>query len=256
MLLQQLIKEKRVDKFDSPEKDADAQEIAALIREHCSNAIPSFVDRKMFYRGWSRSIKSGVYTPESGTRQSQNTTNHYTRLYDTNPANTAFPKRSKSFICTTSMSTALHYTHEKNDGTLSVVIPFDDTVVAMCPTRDIWYGEPEDINKLSINKINLRKLNDILTDVVGWEPVDFDEFVKKVDALDDNSEAINRHFKAGPTLAEIKTALKRAYTYKLNGYELGYAKDFMGEDNREVWFSGKCVMFDYDQSAIIRNLLS
>ena len=67
-------------------------------------------------------------------RVSRNTHNYYTLWMDNHPDWEGWPKRSRSFVCTTDRTKAERY------GNQYVIIPLIDehTPVAMCPTSDIW----------------------------------------------------------------------------------------------------------------------
>jgi hypothetical protein len=66
-------------------------------------------------------------------RKSANTANYYTQLIDNIlPEWQSFPKRSRSFICTTSKENAMKY------GTVYRVFPIDDPMIGICPNNDFW----------------------------------------------------------------------------------------------------------------------
>ena len=86
------------------------------------------------------------------TRKSANTRNWYTLLFDhVLPAWQNYPKRSKSFICTTNMSTAQNYAAlGGNDG--FQVHPVGNPIIGVCPRGDIWR---------SFDGVNLSKVQTI-----------------------------------------------------------------------------------------------
>lgn len=66
-------------------------------------------------------------------RKSSNTANYYTLLFDYLPSWKKFPKRSKSFICSTSLQYAEGYGEAQ-----FIVIPLENQKIGVCPADDIW----------------------------------------------------------------------------------------------------------------------
>lgn len=73
-----------------------------------------------------------VTNPQAINRESRNTANYYTVIFDNSPYRKDFPKRNKSLICSTARFTAENY------GDVYRVIPFDGAKIAVCPDYDFW----------------------------------------------------------------------------------------------------------------------
>lgn len=111
------------------------------------DVIKSYVEARgdnPIYRGMK---DTGAYVLGTGneiSRRSANTENYYTLIVDTDPAWNNYPKRSKSFICSTSLNRSLGY------GSLYVVIPLEHQSIGVCSEIDFWesFGDPSpaDIN--------------------------------------------------------------------------------------------------------------
>ena len=67
-------------------------------------------------------------------RRSANTTNYSTLIIDNSPEWAPYPKRSKSYICSTDAKYATEY------GSLYKVFPFDGANIGICPELDIWFS--------------------------------------------------------------------------------------------------------------------
>lgn len=76
-----------------------------------------------------------IYHTKDFDRVSKNTLNYYTQWMDNHSQWNAYPKRSKSLICTTSLDTAHGY-HQK----VFRVIPSNDCKIGVVPAADLWYG--------------------------------------------------------------------------------------------------------------------
>lgn len=118
-----------------------------------------------------------VYDTEQISRVSRNTANFYTQWMDNHPQWAAYPKRSKSMICSSSDSTARGYGHIK------LIIPSDNCLIGVCPTLDLWqsfsalfrfvkliFGQFDQ----SMDTMN-RWLARMFSDLIGLETMDEDE---------------------------------------------------------------------------------
>lgn len=115
-------------------KKATLAKAAELLETHCSAALRHYVNKGLvLYRGFEspESVLIGDST-QGQARVSANTKNYYTLILDNDPSWQEFPKRSRSFICSTSEGTAEVY------GRAYCVFPFDGTELGVCPNSDIW----------------------------------------------------------------------------------------------------------------------
>lgn len=98
-----------------------------------------------------------IYHTKDFERISKNTLNYYTQWIDNHPQWAAYPKRSKSLICSTSIDTANSY-HQK----VFRVIPSDDCKVGVVPADDMWYAFDKLRNFLDhsgVAKMNTRTMD-------------------------------------------------------------------------------------------------
>lgn len=255
--------------YEKPEESASVKELVKLLQAHCKNSIPAIKKDNVLFRGWQSPKPSGIYNPSTGSRSSENTTNFYTELFDTNPANSAWPKRSKSFICTTKESRAWQYAGGRRQGSVSVVVPFDGVDVARCNFMDVWYYRPMSGKFFTQSPPSIVQMNEMLRSALGgsggipfntlrkrlegvggdgifsWKDnfqLNVDTAVREDELADDSSnlEDLER------LTPEFIDNFVDSYTYDEHptSFDLVAASEAVDDRNREVWFSGKCVMFD------------
>lgn len=244
----------------------EGEELVKAMRENCSRALESARAGDFIYRGSRADRVAGVYDPGSGSRKSQNTSNYYTMLLDTNPANDAFPKRGASFIASTRRAKAHGYANSTGKlGTLLYCFPFDETPIALVNEDDMWdlrvdfgldlagrYGSHDiaDLNDLweglvgdmMLNAKDVASMADMISAIRNEHPSTIVACLRREGFLH-NAD------KAKMTEAEIvdkfADAIPKAFSYKNLGCTLTRA-DELPTGSCEVWFSGKCVMVPSD----------
>lgn len=242
-------------------KESDDDELISIIRENCMGAIQSARAGVFIYRGTRSSYAGGVFDPSQGERKSQNTSNYYTMLLDTNPANAAFPKRSNSFIASNRKSKADGYAYTSTKaGTLLWLLPFDDTKIGLINEDDMWDLRADFGLKLAgeYGSHNIVDLNDFWADLIGemmLRPKDITSMADLVKAIRQESPAtiatclrkegfLHNADKAKMTDAQIADAfadaIPKAFSYDQLGCTLTDSGDLPSE-TCEMWFSGKCV---------------
>jgi len=130
----------------------DAKE---YLKTKCQHTIAN--DIKL-YRGMPSNDEYQIGNAEFNTpRRSANTTNYSTLIVDNSPEWQPYPRRSKSYICTTE----LHYA--KGYGSAYRVYPFDTANIGICTGSDFWYSFPalKQIDIYDIDTFNL-ELDQIL----------------------------------------------------------------------------------------------
>ena len=245
----------------SSEGAKDTDEIVALIRKHCTEAVQSWEDSngdRELWRGSKNKRPSGIFRPDTGERKSANSGNYYTMLLDSNPLNKDFPKRSKSFITTTKLRVARAYGKK---GTVYAVFPFDGVKVGLVNQSDIWetpviFGNGKEFAmKTTLQEMNQDfwpEMHQALGFDAGWTPTMedlLDQYEQKDPALfiqecidqkilpkDEYSES-----QAKSLFDSFLDQIPIAYSYKSMGCKLEDAGAFADEDT-EVWFSGPCIM--------------
>jgi len=120
----------------------DVDKAITMLNEHCKDSLWMLENDTPIWRG-----DSSVKFPKSGflavntsltERKSTNTSNHYTVLFDNHPEMKDFPKRSRSFIASTSMLRAEDYTHYGKSNHPFAIIPYDAAKVGFTFCYDIW----------------------------------------------------------------------------------------------------------------------
>lgn len=114
--------------------EIDKKTAVQTIKNNCKDFLNLYKKSKnLLYRGSRSTNGSFSYGDSSkGTRKSKNTENYYTLIIDNSSDWKQYPKRSKSFICTTSKNYAGDY------GIPNLVFPKDGTSFGICPKGDIW----------------------------------------------------------------------------------------------------------------------
>lgn len=125
-------------------------DVIKILKSKCSKSLWMISSDRPIYRGdwYVNQIPGGKEAAQKATvaftvdtsatqRKSTNTYNFYTEIFDSHPKMKAYPKRSRSFICTTSRKTAADYA--SHDGTgLWRIIPFDSAKIGIVGKPDIW----------------------------------------------------------------------------------------------------------------------
>ena len=251
-----------------------------------SQSYDAFINDTYIYRGDnSISIHAAEVIP--GKRKSENTYNVYTRLFsDILPSWKQYPKRNRSFICSTNFVYAKSYVNR--DLNVYYMLPKNDITIGVCSNDDIWGSFP------MLREYDIRSLNSFVSDFIrlltlftNMDRIDtvniFDHgSTQKVKSLlndieyaikkyDGNDEWINSNLEADQFNRYIVTTLKNnpdlslislldksllnpvANKFKLlnNITELST----IGQDSREIWFSGQCLMVSSEIVTIIKKQL-
>lgn len=116
-------------------KNIDVEDAIDLINEHCSAWAQILGDQGVgIWRGGSNAQGQASFgdSTKSVERVSANTENYFTLWHDNAPDWADYPKRSRSFVCSTSMDYAYSY------GKAYLVVPYDNAIVAMMPEQDLF----------------------------------------------------------------------------------------------------------------------
>jgi len=120
-----------------------ASKIIDLIKQHCSDAEWMITSNNPIYRGESdggiaaqvEKTGAAIIDPSKTERVSRNTSNYYTMIMDNNPECSAFPKRSRSLICTMDAQRAASHAH---GGQPVILIPTNGVRIGIVNRPDIW----------------------------------------------------------------------------------------------------------------------
>jgi len=130
-------------------KPISKEEAIELIKKNCSGIVKSYKTGDRIYRGAGGSDTEYQFIdPTKGKlRRSRNTRNYYTLLMDNLTPWKAYPKRSRSIVCSTDKYKAGGY------GSLYIVLPYNNAKIGVCSNRDIWDSFKIVRNLASFNRI-------------------------------------------------------------------------------------------------------
>lgn len=243
----------------------DVDKAIAMLNEHCKDSLWMLENDAPIWRG-----DSSVKFPKSGflavntsltERKSTNTSNHYTVIFDNHPEMKDFPKRSRSFIASTSYGRADDYAYSESNRPFAI-IPYDNSKIGLVNLNDMWdvrislFGSEYsyDVERWNSEFQEMLRIND---DFASFEV--FDKKLKDKDPkvlsrlrstiskwsnLQDNKyEALVKRY-AEHFLDEVF----KEYSPKKTGLEWKYPRDLEGKFLRtkdmEVWVEGNVILID------------
>jgi len=153
----------------------------SLLQTNFSSAFNKYLNRQNIWRGMSSYGSMFIISP--GIRKSQNTVNIYTRLLsDILPNWKDYPKRNRSFICSSNYIGAGGYGEEQY-----LVFPENGSKIGICPRHDIWGSFKDSVGILPNLNHAIDTLILLANDKFGSFDYDSDIFNK----IDNNEELIN-----------------------------------------------------------------
>ena len=130
-------------------KSVGAQELADWAEANCRGYLQGAKNRALF-RGMHSDVLFGLKNTNDFTRTSANTENYYTLWMDSSPAWRGWPKRSKSYICSSSATAADAF------GKVHFVLVPDNLNVGVCPRADLWLSFRPQIDSLDDLMISVK----------------------------------------------------------------------------------------------------
>lgn len=233
-------------------------EIEAYTSVERSNIIKRYEPLLKFYANTNYQIYRGMYNTSpiifgngnNMNRRSANTQNYYTLLIDNNAKWNEFPKRSKSFICSTDTNNASMY------GKTYLVIPLENQPIGICPENDFWWsfklGNPSDLNA-ELNNLaswcKINKLSEISYNILMSQLAKIDTIAIKLfddeDMLEEAKYNCSILYEMGYFEEfNLMAVLSKFYDPKLNNFKLQH--DVKGEVDKEVWLSGKVLFIELE----------
>lgn len=191
-------------------------------------------------------------------RKSANTSNHYTLLIDKFlNCWKGWPKRSKGLICSTDEDKAVRYTSGYTYSDILIMVPYDNTPIAVCPAYDI-FDSFHVLQKYGLDYMSM--LNSMLS-YIGIE--DTESSIKKGLSLPINDflDMLNRGAIYAYTAKKLeKDGIREKYKTlkdwledvmdpKKNDFKLVTSNNAL-PPNREVWFDGSAVGYFYGYSEV------
>jgi hypothetical protein len=246
--------------------------IIKLLNAQYKDGLNAIANGSVLYRGFQKGKKEAegykIIDTSSSIRTSRDTNNLYQLCMDHSSALANYPKRSSSLICCTRISGADSF------GTVNVIIPIDDTKVAVCGSKDLFDTHIESPYYTTANVENFGEhLQDALTTLKYKRLTQYaditaiDAYLKNInpsriaEVFDSNGFNMGGIQKLVNNCAEDKkmTAIASAIMtpksldLKLLPYGgvLPTTGDGTGHEmnGNEAWFSGKAVSLDTDTFA-------
>ena len=217
-----------------------------FIKANCMQAY----EGDPIYRGVTRGNTPGakIVDPASAApRGSANTKSYFGILMDNLPAWRAYPKRSKSLICSTSQRYAQAF------GVVHRMFPVDGTAIGICRERDVWdsfhAGDVPRINEALV-ALGREFLHKELSEVPGEFFAEVELLTEHLDQIGGLERVPDSHIlkpliKMSKRLGtnDLKTILAKIVDPEENDFKLVPIDNFvMIEGEREIWYSGKSVM--------------
>lgn len=232
----------------------------ADMMEWIENNAPKFIAREQnIFRGVDADNAEGLYNGTNLNRKAAYANNNFYNLWLSNSREwSEYPKRSKSFICTTDEGKASEY------GDVLYVIPQDSSDIGICPRADIWDSFKDVPTALGISSREGHAstfsdcVDDIFKNVLGHNVPDDDwevfyKFAESISVHDINAHCKNEWFSKSliqymrdKHLYDVTELMYHILHPDRNGFKLEKASNFVAHENKEVWMSGSVLMVTED----------
>lgn len=217
---------------------------------------------------------SYIVKPSLYNRQSRNTSNEYTLLFDNLPSWSEYPKRSKSIVCSTSYQDVFMYSDNYD---AHIVIPIvDRTGIGICPSVDMWISFNkefakydltilnnilESISNKFINRVENRTWNDMieLFEYMNQNRESVSDYIQdKYEDIESDVGCMREYIRTNNSIIDI---LNNRLSPEKNGFSL--IKKYDSEYNKinnnsnvkhEVWTDNDCILLSRkDYSKLVKN---
>lgn len=224
-----------------------------------TNAMKYLKGRKFLFRGGSGTGTAVFMLGDSNLgnpRTSANTSNNYTLWLDNHPAFKDFPKRSRSFIATTSYDTAESF------GSPHFIIPADDAEIGIVGEDDLWnvdigynmqfedlsYGIDEVCDFMELDRPKTytelkNNLEDITLDALEEKLTAYRGYID-IDMVN-NFLAAMKGTKTGTVFKCLEELITPKLFDRSNGANISNRNV-----NGEVWIQGQCAFLPIDGSSV------
>lgn len=212
-------------------EDITFAKMVEIYKKHC------MANKADIYRGTKSKHRTyNIIEGQKGKRKSQNTSNHYTLIFDELIAekNKDYPLRSASIIASTDRNYAKKY------GTVYNVIPYDDTWIGVVPSEDIW-----DLRvKLALGSKSLSSMNDNFSKA-GIPSGSIGDIAEEIESM--SEDEFKDHFGGNLKSQEnVEQQIREMYDLDKLGFKFIQSKDYKGSEG-EVWIGGKCLLIESEQ---------
>jgi len=133
-------------------------EIIQKIKKDCAFALKG---SRPIYRGMETHLDFMYSNTPEIPRESANTHNYYTILMDELPSWSSFPKRSLSWICSTSRFTASDY------GNLFRVLPVGNPDIVIADKEDLWFSFIKGLSLISVELEDMDEFNQTISIIIN-----------------------------------------------------------------------------------------
>lgn len=222
-------------------KELTGEEALDLFNKHCKNM--DFT--KPFWRGMRGMVPAYILRGRDGKRVSVDLSNHYTKIIDhmiDEYGKADYPKRSESIICITNNGRG---TTKKFGDDVYAIFPYDDSVIGICPSDDIW-GTYYTLNDTSYSILTLNTL---------YKANDIDDGSYK-DIIDGLTKFMADESNIGNELYDIYDGLDIEDTFKKIYYDqFDFVKsNKMTYNDNELWISDHCIAIKYNEWVKLKEL--
>ena len=229
-------------------------------------SVAAYRSNRKIFRGDSSIANHLAAVAIPGIRKSQNTSNIYTRLMsDILSSWKQYPKRTRSFICSTSAKEASLYVEPNQTSSKHYfcVFPENDTLIGLCPKNDIWNSFESGLHFSSMNAFNHIMIQ-FFSNVLGISSDDITPiFLKDNDVILDFFDKVEKQYRQNPDINLLPYAIRNYHNELIsgksivdilnekmspenNGFSLINIQQLPKYKNRECWFSSKCLMIRND----------
>jgi hypothetical protein len=241
-------------------KSIEESELLDMLRSDYTDAVNAFKNGNKIFRGTSSEDNYMITDPSIGNRVSANTLNYYTLIIDNSDSWKAYPKRSKSIICTTARAYADGY------GKIYSVFPINGSKIGVCTEEDFWESFP--VLKTEYTRAgipldpvlgSLTQLLKGLVDLTGKRSdiKTLPTLKKTFDLVDTfitdkeyehkanlNTDVLFDVMKMLDYKGHLYTSVENLLDPVKNKFKLENIRDFIVERNREVWTNGKSILIN------------
>ena len=185
-----------------------------LLQKHCKQSVKALRNGTRIYRGVNKTDSFIYIDPKTGIRRSiDKIPNYYTFILSNDKSWSAYPKRSRSLICSTYTATGY--------GTTYNVLFYDGAKIGIVPHSDIWYSwkNISDIVKFMMEVDNIFNLAHNTTGGTYDKSLkQFKDACKKVDEAVKNDERMLDELHK--RLNSVNTQLRGNFVYKGSFYKM------------------------------------
>lgn len=262
------------DVFETQTRRKEVQFDKGKFFRNCATAIEQYKNGVVLYRGLKKPKDSLTYSDSTKSVRASAfaKSNQYTIWVDNHPSWKDFPKRSRSFICSTNYHTARHF------GIPHIVFPIGDPKFGICPVSDFQLSFPYAYKNYNFGVLSLNNQISSLVDQYSEKIYHtYDELLKALAELqkryDDLKDRglikawLSKEPKKQEQAFDLMSPEERRFTHQLvdpnsnggifqvnhsifdslsyaldpykNGFKIEDFSEMKFLDNKEVWFSGK-----------------